>query len=466
MPVNLNESDLDRIRQSISDPVQSNREAKRQHLKELSTQRTGKWPNTLEAMRRKKENWKKDKEEREEAERLKIDEEELRLQKEYRTKQIERANRLLYEQTDRMKTLRSKELLADVLQDREYQIGEKQAVKALDKKVEDGWTATLMTQLRDADRKADEERKEREHKHKELAVMQQKQLEEYKNTHIAHLREEMRDGERIKAKAEQDARDEQEAELARKRRVKQANEDTRLANERLKLLRKQEEEKEEAEELKRQEDARKKEERTMKRNELQRQRDEKKAAQKMRMIDLATENLLRFEAKSEARLENQKKEVRQKEDNEIKFRAERRAAQKSAIDHSRSLQLEEKQRRKQDEIEMAKEQSLKWADYNQRVERAIMKEEQERKLDNVRLAALQRQQADAKRTIEMEDRAAQILAEETIKNGHSIEQELYKQYAAHVLDDAEKRGMTNVHPLKQALKAKGIDLLPASGFRV
>ncbi|RHZ35024.1 hypothetical protein DYB31_016831, partial [Aphanomyces astaci] len=283
MPVNLNESELDRIRQSISDPVQSNHEAKRQHLKELSTQRTGKWPNTLEAMRRKKENWKKDKEEREEAERLKIDEEELRLQKEYRTKQIERANRLLYEQTDRMKTLRSKELLADVLQDREYQIGEKNAFKAMDQKVEDGWTGVLMTQLRDADKKADDERKVRERKHKELVVMQQKQLEEYKNSHIATLREEMRDGERIKAKAEQDARDEEEMELARKRRVKQANEDMRLANERLNLLRKQEAEKEVAEEVKRQEDARKKEERTLKRDELQRQRDEKKAAQKMRM---------------------------------------------------------------------------------------------------------------------------------------------------------------------------------------
>jgi len=116
MPVTISESDLDRIKSSICDPAQTNREAKRCHLKHLSTQRTEKWPNTLEAMRRKKENWKKDKEEREELERLKIDEEESRLQKEYRTKQIERANRLLYEQTDRMKTLRSKELLTDVLQ--------------------------------------------------------------------------------------------------------------------------------------------------------------------------------------------------------------------------------------------------------------------------------------------------------------------------------------------------------------
>ncbi|KAF0691549.1 Aste57867_17261 [Aphanomyces stellatus] len=462
----LNESDLERMRLSISDPVQSNREAKRQHLKELSTQRTGKWPNTLEAMRRKKENWKKDKDEREEQERLKIDEEEHRLQKEYRTKQIERANRLLYEQTDRMKTLRSKELLADVLQDREYQIQEKHAIKTMDSKVEASWTDLLMTQLRDADRKSEDERKERERKHKDLVRIQKTQLDAYKQNYVEHLREEMRDGERIKQKAEQDMRDEQDLEAERKRKVKQANEDTRLANERLKLLRKQEAEKEVAEEVKRQEDARKKEERTAKREALQKQREEKKMAQKMRMIDLATENLLRFEAKSEARLENQKREVRQKEDYELKCRADRRAAQKAAIDHSRSLQLEEKQRHKQDEMETAKEQTLKWADYNQRIEKACVKEETDKRLDNIRLAALQRQQAEAKRSTDMEERAAQILAEETIKHGHSMEQELYKQYAAHVLDDAEAKGIKNVYPLKQALKAKGIDLLPASGFRV
>ncbi|CAK4119674.1 unnamed protein product [Aphanomyces euteiches] len=466
MPTQLHESDLERIRQSISDPAQSNREAKRQHLKHLSTQRTGKWPNTLEAMRRKKENWKKDKEEREEQERLKIDEEELRLQKELRTKQIERANRLLYEQTDRMKTLRSKELLADVLQDREYQIHEKQAVKATDNKVENAWTELLMTQLREADKKAEEEKKERERKHKQLARMQQDQLEEYKNLHIAALRDEMREGERIRLKAEQDAKDEEETEAQRKRRIKQANEETRLANERLKLLRKKEAEKEELEELKRQEDARKKEERTAKRDALQKEREAKKAAQKKRMIDLATENLLRFEATSEARLENQKKEVRQKEDDQLKARADRRAAQKQAIDHSRRLHLDEKQRRKEEELEAAREQMDKWADYNQHVERSIIQEEHEKRLDNIRLAALQRQQADAKRCTEMEDRAAQILAEETIKDGQSMEQELYKQYAGHVLQDAESKGMKNTYPLKQALKAKPIDLLPASGFRV
>lgn len=116
----LTSDELERILASVSAPTQSDREAKRLAIKAKSEQRTAQWPNTLEATRKKKDRWKKDKEEREEEARKKIDEEEAELQREARTKQIERANRLLYEQTDRMKTLRSKQLLTDVVHVRHF----------------------------------------------------------------------------------------------------------------------------------------------------------------------------------------------------------------------------------------------------------------------------------------------------------------------------------------------------------
>ncbi|EQC29612.1 hypothetical protein SDRG_12618 [Saprolegnia diclina VS20] len=466
MPVTITEADLARILRNVSEPEVTNREAKRAQLRELSQTRTNKWPNTLEAMRRKKENWKKDKEDREEDERRKVDMEEARLQIEARTRQIERANRLLYEQTDKMKTLRSKELLNDVLADREFQLAEKAALAAMDKRVEDQWIALERTQLADADAKKAADEARRHAQSLALAAIQKTQLDEYKTNFIATLREEKRDGERIKAKAEQDNRDEDEAEAARKRKSKQASEDTRLANERLKALRAREKELEYQEDLKREEDAQKKEARVAKREALQRQKEERKTAQKMRMIDLATANLLKVEQKSEARLENQKKEVRLKEDTELKHRADRRAAQKRAIDHSRAHQLSEKARAKEEERAAAKEQMMQWAEYNRSVEQALVHEENERRLDNMKLAALQQTQAHAKRSLDMEERAAQILAEETIKISQSTEQELYTQYASQVLAAAEARGVKNTFPLKQAMKAKNIDLLPAGGFRI
>lgn len=114
-PTSVSSDELERIMASVSPPVVSDREARRQATRVKSQTRTAQWPNTLEAMRQKKDRWKKDKEEREEAVRRQIDAEEAELQRAARTQQIERANHLLYEQTDRMKTLRSKQLLADVV---------------------------------------------------------------------------------------------------------------------------------------------------------------------------------------------------------------------------------------------------------------------------------------------------------------------------------------------------------------
>lgn len=111
----LSADELERMMASVSAPVQSDREARRLATKALSEQRTSQWPNTLEAMRKKKDRWKKDREEKAEEVRKQIDAEEMRFQRDARMKQVERANRLLFEQTDRMKTLRSKQLLADVV---------------------------------------------------------------------------------------------------------------------------------------------------------------------------------------------------------------------------------------------------------------------------------------------------------------------------------------------------------------
>ena len=111
----ISQQECERIRSCIKDPVQTDREARRIELRQKSQRRTEKWPNTLEALRRKKDNWRKEREESEEARRLEIDANELALQQQARLKQIERANDLLYGQTDKMKTLRSKCLLVDVL---------------------------------------------------------------------------------------------------------------------------------------------------------------------------------------------------------------------------------------------------------------------------------------------------------------------------------------------------------------
>ncbi|KAF1334508.1 Coiled-coil domain-containing protein, partial [Globisporangium splendens] len=226
----LTSDELERILASVSPPVQSDREAKRLATKAKSEQCTQQWPNTLEAMRKKKDGWKKDKEEREEEARKKIDEEEAQLQREARTKQIERANRLLYEQTDRMKTLRSKQLLADVVHHRKLQLNEKAMLDEQDRLMQFVYDRQVLAQVLQGQEEEQKERKHMQQEHEKLAAIQKQQLEEYKQRYIQELREviawEKRDGGLMKQSAEQALRDEQEKERARKAHVKQASEDT------------------------------------------------------------------------------------------------------------------------------------------------------------------------------------------------------------------------------------------------
>jgi len=77
----------------------------RQRLKALSDARKAKWPNTLEALRAKKERARQEKAAADEAVRMALDREEDALQAEKRRVAIERANKMIYDATDRVKAL-------------------------------------------------------------------------------------------------------------------------------------------------------------------------------------------------------------------------------------------------------------------------------------------------------------------------------------------------------------------------
>ncbi|KAG6594201.1 Coiled-coil domain-containing protein [Phytophthora cinnamomi] len=465
-PTTLSADELERMRASVSPPVQSDREARRQAIKLKSEQRTATWPNTLEAMRKKKDRWKKDKEERLEEERKKIDEEEMRLQRDAQTKQIERANRLLYEQTDRMKTLRSKQLLADVVHHRTLQLEEKQMLKDQDDLTNYLYDRQVLAKVLEGEEEERRLRKKNQDDNARLAAIQKGQLEEYKQRYINELREEKMDGERMKQQAEQEYLDEMEKERQRKLRLKQASEEAQLANQRLRAHREMLKEKERLEDVKREEEERKKQLRDAKRINLQRQKKENAQARKQRMIDLATNNLVKLEQKNEERLQNQSKEVRAKEDKVFKERADRRAAEKEAIARSRRHQLDCKQREKELAAEEALESVIQWEQFGRRIEMQVKQEEQERRLEDLRLAVEQKQQADARCKTIADERSARLQDDQDARRALEYENERFKVVAQQALDEARERGLTNVFPIQKALAEKRVDLLHAAGFRV
>ncbi len=75
VPTIISETDIRRIRSRVasSSSMSSSMEEKKQTLRRRSQNRQQHWPNTLEALRARKENWKKEKLEREETLRQEID---------------------------------------------------------------------------------------------------------------------------------------------------------------------------------------------------------------------------------------------------------------------------------------------------------------------------------------------------------------------------------------------------------
>merc|ERR1719310_2545613 len=89
------------VRSKLGAPAPSAKQLDRERLHALSNARKSKWPNTIEELR------------------VEIDREEEALQAEKRRLAIERANKMLYDSTDRVKSLHSKLMLADVMEERE-----------------------------------------------------------------------------------------------------------------------------------------------------------------------------------------------------------------------------------------------------------------------------------------------------------------------------------------------------------
>ena len=71
--VTLTRSELAEMRARVLPAQETDFEARRRELKRLSDERVSHWPNTLEATRMKKQNWKLEREQALEAQRVQID---------------------------------------------------------------------------------------------------------------------------------------------------------------------------------------------------------------------------------------------------------------------------------------------------------------------------------------------------------------------------------------------------------
>merc|ERR1712166_983754 len=183
----ISQAEYDRMKVSIDEgkgimpaPNMNELRTERARLQKLSTERVSRWPNTLEAERKNKEAKRLERHEEEETERRKIDKEEAAIQGEKRRMAIERANKMLYDDNDRVKSFHSALLLSDVMKEREAQIEVTRQRTKNERRRDKHWAMMQDEAIEEYDRKEIDKKTEVQRKRYEVAVARESQLADLK----------------------------------------------------------------------------------------------------------------------------------------------------------------------------------------------------------------------------------------------------------------------------------------------
>lgn len=335
-------SELRRIRDAIGGvadaPDAAPTKTRAQLLHEKSQARAKTWSNTLEGSRRKKAEEKRKKLELEELERQKA-----KIQLDQRRETIDRANKLLYEESDRMKSFHSKMMLCDVIAEREAQMSLRGELKKLEQIREDRFLEMEKQNYRKMLEREMKEKETKEELSKIAARAQKEQLAEYKEKRFQEVEDAMLEGELLRRKAIEDLEAERGAERKRRDMAVKAQKETQKANEYLKQIKAEDMLRQQQEEQKIQDYANRKEKMLQLRKQKEEEVFQSKQAARNAMIDAQAKRLAEMQNNEEARVEG---EVKKKEENDERKRLEKLEMMQrweEDIQKSRQAQIQRKQ---------------------------------------------------------------------------------------------------------------------------
>jgi len=299
-------------RARLGPPEPSAKQQDRQRLHELSNSRRSQWPNTIEALRERKDRMRAEKLEAEEKLRLEIDREEEALQAEKRRLAIERANKMLYDSTDRVKSLHSKLMLADVMEEREMQITVKQRQRLREVQTEERWYQKQQDAIRRMDAEEDLRDEEDMRQRAMVGAARQDQIAQQMDEQQEKLAELKREGEMMKQMAIADAEAEQRQRLEEMEREQRARAEVVEANNYLLKKRAEDQELQDAEESRMLDYAASKERDLLERRDREEKRFRERQAWRQQLIDRQIAKLTDINAATNVRLDKQAAEVQAK----------------------------------------------------------------------------------------------------------------------------------------------------------
>jgi len=318
------------------------RQMERQEIKERSDARVHNWPNTIQALRKKRddvkfENFKKDEEER-----RRIDIDEAQYQAGVKREILGQANKQLYEATDRVKSFQSALLLADTLQEREAQVEITKKKKEISKMIDEKWHEVEKENMKAYDEKEEEKRLKEIEKVKANQKVLKQQHREFKDKNIRKMQEKKIEGEIVKLKAQEELVKQREEEKLRRERALAAQEETRRANDLLLDIKEEERQKELEHDRKIEEFAKKKEKVTEMRKMREELKFKERQAVRQKIIDDQVERLRKIKNKEDEILNKQIKEAEIKAEENERIKREKREQLVKEIDKQIALTLDKK----------------------------------------------------------------------------------------------------------------------------
>ena len=457
----MTRDELERLRARADETGQVRSDYKSQRraqLKKMSDDKMKHWPNTLEANRIKKLRFVEEKARKEEEARQEIDRQEAEHRRVQRLEAIKRANNLMYEQTDKMKYLKSAKMYAETIDTRKGQIQQKALRKEEEKKREAEYHQIILQKVHDGE-KAEKEKHEKEIRKIEIIKKQRKeQVEEVRAKRAAEAAEKARAiGEAMKREAEERIKEDLEEQVRKAERIAEANAKTVLANERIKVIKAELMEREAAQMATIEQEKAEIEGRKIAMKALEIRRFEKKQETRQKMIDAAVEQL-RKSSSEQAIANKQAAEARAKEDALIAAKEAKRERERQITDQSLD-QIRAKKERVEREWEEEDHMVKAMIEENERADKAE-KEKAARNENIRRLKELQFNEAAKTQRNKIAERLEEINRAKLLMDIGSQDDNKFAEICKDQIKQYAKEGKP-VYTILKALEQSEPVLIPA-----
>jgi hypothetical protein len=353
-------SDFMRIRNTIIPP--SNEEDERKGtdsvLKATSQQRMRNWPDSIEMAKKNQLESRKKVFFEKEIEKRKIDDEEKRYQEMQKKLVIEKANKLMFDAQDPVKSFHSKLLMADVLKEREYQKEIIERKKEIEVTREIKWREMEQDKQREFDMKELMKAQDEKMKKQQQMNIINQQFTDFKIKKVKEYQDRVVEGEIIKQSARQAVEQEKHKEEDRKLKAIEQQSQFKLANAELEKLKDVKRQKEKLEEKKIEEFALKKQQMTDMRKRKEQEKIKEKQDLRQKLIEKQIEYLKNLKSREDEILDKQVKEAEEKKHKELLEKQRRITELKAQIEEDREHQF----KRKKDIKEQGKKEDKEFVD--------------------------------------------------------------------------------------------------------